>query len=407
MIRARFTGLSDTQIKDLATLAGANRNVFEQKLRGFGIKDEKVMDALESAFYHKTQTSQQTLGKYLTTSQMTELTSAVEGEWAKSQVRFTQLIKQSPNLASVSDATSRKIYNESGWIYSIAEDQTEARGAAVKSDWKKLETALGKLDNTISNAQSEGAIADANKVRKDALQWIAEPLNNAQRNRLFDIAQAVGFAVSVISAVRSYYGFTPQNVATATAAQGGKIIESDIMARLRSVDDLAKQKLEEMKKEDSEGKRLGSEEKRKIASERLREEANRILMEEQEKGKKAETKAPDPVTLEQAQSIRSDMRDEVQAIDKARNSLLRKMPSLDKVFADPKFEQTFEDHRGEEVMALKKYFQTGMVPVKVLDAVANIRPPDVASYGPMSQLAILRAYRKTLQDFDRITPKAM
>lgn len=194
---------------------------------------------------------------------------------------------------------------------------------------------------------------------------------------------------SIISAFVSQYS-RPMAGAASLMAKGGM---QDVVARIRSVDDLAKQKLEDLRKEDSEDKKLSPEAKRK----RLREDAEKMLREEEE-GKKTVKKEPEPTDLAQATSIRSDMRQEVRLIESARGSLSEKMP-LEKAFNDPKFEEMFEQHRSEEVKDTRKYFQTGMVPVKVLDAIANIRPPDVASYGPVSQLALLRAYRKTLEEY--------
>jgi hypothetical protein len=101
-------------------------------------------------------------------------------------------------------------------------------------------------------------------------------------------------------------------------------------------------------------------------------------------------------------------------IDGARKDLIAKLPPdptsknpLDQVFRNQHFQDLFEQHRGEEVMNSKKYFDNRVVPVKVLDAVANIKPPDVAKYGPVSQLAILKAYNTALREYAQQLPKAM
>jgi hypothetical protein len=196
-----------------------------------------------------------------------------------------------------------------------------------------------------------------------------------------------------------YTGIVASIVASAAAPLIKSAMQS-IVERIRSVDDLAKQKLEELRKEDTEEKKLSPEEKRK----KLREAAAKILQEEEEGEKKTGKKAPEPAPtdLSEAKTIKAEMRDEVEGIDKARKNILRKT-TLDEMFRDPKFDDIFEQHRGEEIkeMVTRKYFKSGMVPVKVLDAIANIRPPDVASYGPVSQLGLLRAYRKSLEEYSQ------
>jgi vacuolar-type H+-ATPase subunit I/STV1 len=201
---------------------------------------------------------------------------------------------------------------------------------------------------------------------------------------------------SIISSFASQYS---QSMAGA-ASQTARSAMQSIVERIRSVDDLAKQKLEELRKEDTEEKKLSPEEKRK----KLREDAEKMLREEEEGEKKTGKKAPEPapIDLAEAKTIKAEMREEVEGIDKVRKNILRKT-TLDEMFKDPKFDDIFEQHRGEEIkeMVTRKYFKSGMVPVKVLDAIANIRPPDVASYGPVSQLGLLRAYRKSLEEYSQ------
>lgn len=405
-LRTVFTGrLSESQLDSLVKLNAANRSSFEQKIEKYAHNlDPLRMSSLARAYYSGYREAKfgefkllmRTYALTIKTKELDDLIVAIAGGRQKNQDEFIKLIKgYNPALAPAAES----VYHKCSRLYAVALigviGEKQPGEASQISNEKKLKEILGELRKTVETYINYGDITrvEGDELSRKTIQRMAEPLNNEQRKKLFDLALAVGFASSVVDVVQSYFSFMPQTSVDTT--QTSKIAMQSVVERIRSVDELAKQKLEELREEDAGGKKLGAEEKRK----KLREDAEKMLMDEEE-GKKPAKKAPEPADLEQVTSIRNDMHKEVRLIESARNDLVAKMP-LEKAFNDPKFEEMFEEHRSEEVKETRKYFQTGMVPVKVLDAIANIRPPDVASYGPVSQLALLRAYRKTLQEYGK------
>jgi hypothetical protein len=435
---------SAPQLNELSGIAAANRVFFGNLLTGptgyVPTMSTADLTELAKAYYSGEKNSAQKFEELLQTmlqkyapalnqKQRTDLASAIaDHSLVKSiaanretnQTLFEQKIEeykprlqaQIPQLlgdVSTLCAEWAELYRANYRLQMAETEATEElKAKKIAGAGTKIEQVLNEIHNTnhdiyalltkLASTTSATLSLTTDTLDQESLQRIAQPINKDQRNTLFDLAEAAGFALSVINAVRSYYSAFQQSPA---ATQAAKIGMQDMVARLRSVDDLAKEKLKDLLKEDSEGKKLSAEEKRK----KLREDAEQMLKEEEE-GKKTAKKAPESADLEQATNIKSDMLQEARKIESARKSLTAKMP-LDQAFRDPKFEEMFEQHRSEEVKDTRKYFESGMVPVKVLDAIANIRPPDVASYGPVSQLAILRAYRKTLQEYAQQAPKAM
>ncbi len=389
----------------LGTISAANRNFFGQTIMGYikkPLQPSEIADLADAYFaqYHKRR-MQTAEDKTAFTSMMTRygvsdfqgFITPVEANRKQNQELFDKTVKEYfPSAEKVPE------YWRCQGFYTL-ELGIKTPGDPVK--FTKRQERYDYLVNGktyIRKATLAGVIDDEEGFQKTFLQRTVYGLPPQQRKEWLDVALEAGFTRAVVEMVRSAYQFVPQGAGAAT--QMGRTSMQTIVERIRSVDDLAKQKLEDMRNEDAEGKKLSADEKRK----KLREDAEKMLKEEEE-GKKTSKKAPEPADLEQATSIRKDMRQEVRLIQSARESLMAKMP-LEKAFNDPQFEGMFENHRIEEVKDTRKYFTSGMVPMKVLDAIANIRPPDVASYGPISQLALLRAYRKTLEEYGQKAPRA-
>jgi hypothetical protein len=400
--------LDQGQLNELAKLAAANRSVFEQKLTAYlpTLKDADI-NRLSRVYYSEDKNARQNFEDMLRrhepdldTRRLDSIMKDVSADWANNQKAFEHKLKE--YVPELDFSATKQIYSQWAELdrcncllsraeYSAA-DAFKSATPSAKTELKESLNGVRALNQVSFNLLSRIASAngtelgmDLSALTQESLQRIAAPLNNAQRTSLFDLALETGFSSSVVNISKSYFKFMPAESVSSAGMQG-------ILERIFSVDDLASRKLTELT--DSSTK-----------SKKLLEDAQRMLLEADE-GQKNPRKDLEPADLSQANTLRTETLKEAQGVENARKSLLRKMP-LENAFRDPKFEDIFEQHRIEESTSagIRKYFKSGAVPVKVKFEIANIRPPEIANYGPVAQLGLLRAYRKTLQDYERLTPK--